>query len=193
MSIFLELKKLRTLKSFKNAFAKRYFSQPSRSVAFLFVSLIAGKDVETMGFPSLHFRFKFSCASPWEEKYERIMHLQRDRKCCNVIQNNISLFKQHFPLFPETENRMHIRLQYCRRCRTDPKENKILWKFHVASQIDVYRVWANKYVFKVRLHESKVKFPSFRLITNSWEIVEDCEQSSFMLSSVIPCQCFESK
>jgi hypothetical protein len=45
-----------------------------------------------------------------------------DRKYCSVIQGDISLFKQHFPLFPlswRTPKRrqptaLHIRLQYCR-------------------------------------------------------------------------------
>lgn len=95
-----------------------------------------------------NFRFTF-CSLPFRVKNMKELCFCRDRKYCSVIQHNISLFKQHFPFFLASQRQQtEYALDYnaARRCKTDSKENKI-WNFYVSSQIDVYRVCTNKYIW----------------------------------------------
>lgn len=111
-----------------------------------------------------------------------------DRKYCNVIQHNISYFKQRFR-FQRQQTECTLDYNAAKDATTNSKENKMIWKFHVTSQIDVYRVCANKYPSKVLA--SRMNWISiFRLITNSWEIVEDGGWHE-VVSSFLPCFEFE--
>lgn len=102
--------KLETLiKSFKDAFAERfYFSAvPKRCVLFyLFLSLLA-RMLRQWDFHLCTSVSNFLALCHGKKNMKELC-ICRARKYCDVIQHNISLFKQYFP-FSETANRMHIR------------------------------------------------------------------------------------
>lgn len=103
--------------------------------------------------------------------------IRRDRKYCNVIQQEISLFKQRFPLFFGSTLRQptECTLDYNAPENAGRTQKKIKYyeSFMFLAKFErrcISRVCANK------LSSPRFQFlskPRLRLITNSWEIVED--------------------